>query len=155
MKKKPKFNIGDYVEAMPSELTYEHWNKPGNRPRNIIIKEKETRRGVIIGAIIRMMGTLAVSSYYSEEPPYFTAEKGVLFWQIRTGFLNKPFEALEEDIKLLEPVHLHCLMEDKAIPWKNTGWTDFAKKAQSEDMKSLFKKQPDLFPRDEKGRFKK
>ena len=156
MKKKPKFNIGDYVEAIPSTIEYENWDRPAKREKKIIVKSPyKPKRGVIIGAVIRYTGTLDMPSYYSGESPVWIAEKGVLFWQIRYGYLNKPFEALEEDIKLLEPVHLHCLMQDKAIPWKNTGWTDYYRKAQSEDMKSLFEKQPDLFPRDSKGRFTK
>ena len=151
--KKPKFNIGDYVEAISSTIEYEnvdleYWDRPAKRERKIIVKSPyKPKRGVIIGAVIRYTGTLDMPSYYSGESPVWIAEKGVLFWQIREGFLNKPFEALEEDIKLIERVHFHCIRLGNSkgkdinnpvkIPWKNTGWTDYYRKAQSEDMKSL------------------
>jgi len=168
--KKPKFNIGDYVEAVPSFLDYEG---PEFLTKNTTIKLEKPRRGVVIGATYRFEGEFIpgrkVSQGYgweeNRESNQFIATKGVLFWQIREGFLNKPFEALEEDIKLIERVHFHCIRLGNSkgkdinnpvkIPWKNTGWTDWSRRALSEVMKNIFKENPEDFPRDSKGRFKK
>lgn len=156
---KPKFNIGDLVEAYPSSIGYEI--EPGKlnpqvMRKTLIEKEPNKVRGVIIGAVYRHMGTLHIGSYYGEDPPCFTSEKAVLFWQIRQGYLNAPVEALESDIHLIERVYAGWMRLDKnkipnKIPWKYVG--EMYKENLSEAMKKEFKENPDAFPRDEKGRF--
>jgi len=164
---KPKFNIGDYVGAIPSKLTYTK-DKIGERfrfsyRRERIIKLATIRKGVIVGAVYRMKGQITPGDY--EEGAYFTPSEGVLFWQIREGYLNKPFEALEEDIKLIERVHFHCIRLGNSkgkdiynpikIPWRKSGMTDGVRKMISKDMKQYFREYPEYFPRDSKGRFTK
>jgi len=157
--KKPKFNIGDYVEAPASKIVYELKAKK-NIKKDSIYTEKTKKRGVIIGAIYRFKGTLFAPSYYSEDTAYFTASEGVLFWQIREGYINKPFEALEKDIELLISINSQVvdLIENNrkdhaCIPWKKTYYTNHHRKQMSREMKQFYKECPECFPRDDKGRF--
>lgn len=161
---KPKFNIGDLVEAYPSKLEYEKKNT-GKVRKDLITKDHNKIKGVIVGAVYRYIGELNIGGFMGVlEPDYdpscFTSEKGILFWQIRQGYLNKPVEALEEDIRVIERVYSGWLRLVKKkdvnkipnkIPWKYVG--EKYKEHLSEVMKKEFKENPDSFPRDEKGRF--
>lgn len=144
---KPKFNIGDYVEAVPSTLDYQ------GKYERVLVKGATKVRGVIVGAIIRYTGKVEMDSddYGYNSYSYFVPKKGITLWQIREGYINKPKEALEEDIKLLW--YVDDMMS--IIPWKKSGLSQYNRERLSREMKDLYRTNPEYFPRDKKGRFTK
>jgi len=97
--KNPKFKIGDPVLVRVCtvlDLDEEKVNK-------ICYRKKVDIFGLIVGAIYRYTGKLILGDYRQDdyEPNYLQVDKSVLLWQVRTGYLNKPIEAMEKDIVLV------------------------------------------------------
>lgn len=159
---KPKFNIGDYVEARPSSIEYADepykdeygtWHirqldkTDGEEYHKTICKKSYKIKGVIVGATRRFLGihrheTLSGDFNDTYESPYLEITGSKLFWKIRQGYLNKAVEALEEDIRLIEPVKS---VKRKQIPLKYADTSRINWKSVSQDSKN--------WPRDEKGRW--
>lgn len=134
MKKEPKFKIGQSVlVTKTAHFGYEGANK--RKLYEVVVQ----RTGIISGATHRLLGTRDWDSDYGG---MFYPNGSVLVWQIKEGYLNKPIEALEENIIALDdPIE---------IPWKfDEQWT----KAAREDWSRMMKKSMKDYPRDEKGRF--
>jgi len=132
MKKIPKFKIGDSVivhAVVKLDL-------------DVVKKERMMYRfktlntsGLIVGAVHRFTGRF-VEAVYPDEQSYLTEQKPVLLWQVRTGYLNKPVEALEKDI---EPT------KNLTIPWKYCSWSERDSNALRKEMLNI--------PRDARGRW--
>lgn len=153
---KKKFNIGDYVTAIESKIMYDSIKYiPGEDVKKKIYTKEcihtnpTPREGMIVGATYRFKGVCHGPGYY-DDPAYFQASEGILFWQIREGYLNKAFESLEEDITLIHKADRIGLFN---IPWKKTYYPQQRREADSSTMKELHKHHLDMFPRDAKGRF--
>ena len=149
--KKPTFKIGDWVKIKAvTFLEYDHNN---NRQ---VLSAPIDKIGQICGAKRRMLGKYIggkrknnhFGSPYGDgadyDEPYLEVKGFVILWLVRTGYLNKPLEILEEDIE----VHEHWNPKDiTPLPWfhKVDIWTKSDKEALRRIMKDA--------PRDKKGRW--
>jgi hypothetical protein len=150
--KNPKFKIGDWVQVKAQ--SYLEYDNKGERQ---IRKVPVIKTGQICGARRRFLGTYVINeyreTYYSMSEPgeaHLDVKGSVLFWLVRTGYLNKPIHVLEEDIEHIVRVKypedgLYELFGQKKLPWLDNSWTKSAK----EQMRWLMKN----VPRDEKGRW--
>ena len=152
--KTPKFKIGDWVEIRAK--VYLEYDANNDRQ---VKKIPMTRVGQICGAKRKMLGKYkhgnsTGSGYFQEyEPAWLEVKGSIIVWLVRTGYINKPIEVLEEDIILMySPVRFvesYSEIYDKKLPWFDTGWTEFTKKQQKQMMEGTM----DDAPRDSKGRW--
>lgn len=156
-KKELKFEIGDWVEFdHVAKLFIEKKLVGHNRLLKRFIERVDIERkvGQIVGAIYRFEGEVTperiTASWEDYYPGYLEVDGSKLVWQVRTGFLNKPYEVFEEDIKLLI---IREFAEIAKLPWKDCGWNEYTKKIASDQMKEWYAKNPNEFSRDSKGRF--
>ena len=145
--KKPAFKIGQWVRVTHTiSFHYESSGDPKTDERKIVRSNLTSNRdediGQIVGAKKRQLGKLIIPTYgyYGDDDrPYLHTEKTITTWLIKRGYINKPIEALEEDIEVI--------FMDKELPWLFIPWSKQERKHFSEDSKD--------FPRDSKGRFSK
>ena len=144
--KKPRFKIGEWVETN----TIVTFGYKGDK--RVPIKFKRNVIGQIVGATYRHTGEYShgikhggYMEGYDYEQASLVGGDRVLVWQIKIGYLNKPVEALEEDIRVLESYSMIRIVDK--LPWMHTRnkWPQWAKDKLSEESKS--------WPRDEKGRW--
>jgi hypothetical protein len=137
MKTKPKFQIGDWVKCKAYvTFGYDHEQRAVDKTHKPII-------GQIVGAKRKFMGQYKPGGY--DDQAYLSVSSSVIVWLVRDGYLNKPYEVLEEDIELQEVVQNTF----KKIPWRKTNmaWDDSDKAELRKLMKDI--------PRDSKGRWLK
>lgn len=142
--KKPRFKIGEWVETN----TIVTFGYKGDK--RVPIKFKRNVIGQIVGATYRHTGEYShgikhggYMEGYDYEQASLVGGDRVLVWQIKIGYLNKPVEALGEDI------FIAWHSREKGLPWLHTRnkWPQWAKDKLSGESKS--------WPRDEKGRWVK
>ena len=145
--KKPTFKIGDWVKIKAvAFLEYDH-----NNNRQVLSTPIE-KIGQICGAKRRMLGKYIgykpqrsyFGSYDGYDQPYLEVKGSIVLWLVRTGYLNKPLEVLEEDIE----THEHWNPKDiTPLPWfhKVDVWTESDKETLRRAVKDA--------PRDKKGRW--
>ena len=160
---KISFKIGDWVRVKArTEVGYETEEEfeKGKRLGNI----KHTRKlrrvpythegviGQIVGARRKMFGELkggsTLNSYTGAEDytdGYLEVQNSVIVWLVRPGYLNKPIEAVEEDIE--RPGEW---ISDE-LPWFSSSF-DTSEERREKIRKEMSKDSKD-WPRDEKGRF--
>ena len=152
MKTKPKFNIGDWVRAMAYvEFNYD---KFGKRMADKT-KLEQPIIGQIVGARTRFLGTYdSGHPHYPDgdyEAPYLKVKGSIIVWLVTEGYLNKPYEVMEEDIEPWLDTHVQCIRlttaKDPQLPWRKTNmtWTESDKADLRKIMKNV--------PRDSKGRW--
>ena len=135
---KYKYKIGDWVKVK-NKVSF-NYDKDNNR---IINKEEVNIFGQICGAKRRQLGKLSNSpSSYGQS--YLKVGRIITVWLVRTGMINKPIEALEEDI---DKMLLYVTNEE--LPWFNPFANERIKKRCVEEMKEEAK----YIERDSKGRF--
>ena len=138
--KKPRFKIGEWVRA---ENTVKFDYNINNE--RIPIKQ-DSVNGVIVGATTRFVGK---GNGYGK----LYIEKALLVWQIRQGYSNKPYEALDEDVVSLEnnlDENDDTILLKSDIPFRyNSEWHGIGafKRRTAMSLDSQH------FTRDEKGRF--
>ena len=109
----------------------------------------EPFNGVIVGATRRQEGKMFVGNGY-DEPPHLEQTGTVLLWKVTTTYLGKPVLVFEESIM---PVSL----VDFRLPWHPASrqWTEAERVDHANEMRRIYQEHTELFPRDEKGRFRK
>ncbi len=145
--KKPKYKIGQWV-IVKAEAVFGYFdNKDGNkRVMNRQPFPDGDKKCVVIGMTDKHTGFRETDTDYGDP---FTGELDYTqtflhvhdtyrVWHVRTGYMNKPFFALDEDVELLKN-------PPEEVPVKEVGWTIQTKKELSEISKD--------FDRDAKGRF--
>lgn len=138
--KNPTFKIGDWVEVKAVISFY--YDEGGKR---VVGKYKKTRIGQIIGVKKRQLGI--VSKKYYNEQAQLNVSKVITVWQIKTGYINKPIEALEEDIKALW--EYDAFLKERKLPWFYRSETMLWSERDKEWLRDYMKD----WPRDEKGRW--
>lgn len=149
--KKTRFEIGEYVLAKHT-ISFGYENN-----KRIIIKSTNEIKGVITGATHRMMGNIKGSSKsirydaYDYEPPYLSVTESVFVWKIRQGYMNKEFEALDEDVISLDPsTKCFCQNGKHKIPLKyNHEWYG----ESNLELRRNLSIDTKYYLRDKKGRF--
>jgi hypothetical protein len=145
--KNPTFKIGQWVKV--EAIVSVDYDSKGNRK---IYRFKTTGIGQIIGAKKRQLGVGRASirghdllGYHEYEPAFLEISRVITVWQIKTGYINKPIEALEEDIKTLW--EYDEFLKERKLPWlyARHHWPQSAKDELSEESKS--------WPRNEKGQW--
>lgn len=101
MGRQVKFAIGEHVRAKTTILGYGMGENDYYRK---VLLEGPTVEGVIIGGCHRSTGTREGGGW--DEPPYLAIDKTHFFYEIRTGFTNKPVLAKEEDIQQMKGMYL-------------------------------------------------
>jgi len=135
---KRKFVIGEWVKVK-STVYFVYQND-----KRVVRKRQSGVCGQIVGARIRFTGEYCWP--VEHEPSVLKKTGRVIVWQIAIGYLNKPIEALEEDIESIPPSPIW----GPSLPWKWTNplpWNDRDKEQARRMMK--------YFPRDKKGRWVK
>lgn len=113
---RPQFKIGDWV-WITAKLHLEY-DKNDNRQ---IIRTPIVIRGQICGAKRKMLGKykgekIEYDSCHHENeigynPPYLNVTGSIIVWLVRTGYLNKPYEVLYQDIRI------PLTKLDEKLPW--------------------------------------
>ena len=97
-----KFQIGDCVQVN-KEVFFDH-TIVGDVKR-IILQEECNKKGIICGIKIRYTGKLQdLDDYYVQA--MLIPEKTYHVYLIRQGMINKPIEALEDDIEILNELEI-------------------------------------------------
>lgn len=109
------------------------------------------KRGIIIGGTWLCEGTGLVSSY--DDPGFFDVKNKVFVYQVRESFTGKPILCQVHQLRRITNFGNRVKFKDDFS--FQLGMTKKVRKMLSEDMKKCFIETPELFPRDEKGRFKK
>jgi len=139
--KKPRFKIGEWVRAK-NTVKFDY-DKNDNR----IPFKHNGCNGVIIGATTRYIGKgNGYGHLYNTKP--------INVWQIRQGYSNKPYEALDEDVVSLEnnldDKNNNILLLKNDIPFRfNKEWHGI----NGYQNRQNFSRDSHDFDRDEKGRF--
>jgi hypothetical protein len=146
MKIKPKFQIGDWVRVK----AYVKFDYPNNVRTPLSQKLEKPIIGQIVGARMKFLGKFVSGGYDNQS--YLAVSGSVIVWLVRDGYLNKPYEVLEEDVELLTYEYwAQCtkLIGKINLPWRKTNmtWTDSDKADLRKIMKDV--------PRDSKGRWVK
>jgi hypothetical protein len=144
MKIKPKFQIGDWVKCKAYvEFDY----NPEQRVVNKTNLEKPII-GQIVGAKRKFMGQYKPGGY--DDQAYLAVNGSLVVWLVRDGYLNKPYEVLEEDVELYLTEDIRLIHKSTPIlPWRKTNMT------WSESDKAYLRKLMKDVPRDSKGRWLK
>ena len=140
MKKKLRFNIGDWVSS--EETMCMGYNKNDK----IIVKHKKPIVGQIAGLKRFMLGKRFPESTtfgHDGEPDYGQAylqvTSTVMVWEVKIGWLNKIVYVLQEDINPAQSAKLPMMFQEQC-PWSQAAREEMRKEAASMD-------------RDSKGRF--
>ena len=138
MKVKPKFQIGDWV----SIKAYVKFDYPNDIRTPLSHKLEKPIIGQIVGARMKFLGKFVSGGY--DDQSYLAVSGSVIVWLVRDGYLNKPYEVLEEDVFPDYAMHSEW---DRKLPWRKTNmtWTD----SDKADLRKLMKD----VPRDSKGRW--
>jgi hypothetical protein len=139
---KPKFKIGQWVRVEAKTHFYiRHDSSTGDLfRRQMRVGLTDPVEGVIVGATYKFCGKYHPGDH--ESNGYIDPSESYLVWKVAIGYLNKPIFAMAEGIVPIDGV-------GKSIPWK-----DCDNKRQSIEMKGIYKRNPEWFKRDEKGRFR-
>jgi hypothetical protein len=158
--RKNYFQVGEWVKVFQGvEFGKEYDKKKKCNVRKAFpVVFDEPRIGQIVGVKRRFTGEIYPGSGgydpsyggYDYDPPYLNPEKSHIVWLVQVGYLNKPIEAFEKDVSLLD---YEEIPED--LPWQYQTWTKEDRERLSDWMRQEVAKRPELFPRDEKGRFKR
>jgi hypothetical protein len=147
MKVKPKFQIGDWV----SVRAYVKFDYPNDIRTPLSHKLEKPIIGQIVGARMKFLGKFVSGGY--DDQSYLAVSGSIIVWLVRDGYLNKPYEVLEEDVELHHDTHEECFRfthaKDPKLPWRKTNmtWTE----SDKADLRKLMKD----VPRDSKGRWLK
>lgn len=148
MKIKPKFQIGDWVRVK----AYVEFNYNENGQRYVTSNKLEQPIiGQIVGARRKFMGQYKSGGW--DDQSHLSVSGSIIVWLVRDGYLNKPYEVLEDSVEPWYDTHTHCIRfknaRDPKLPWRKTNmtWTDSDKADLRKIMKDV--------PRDSKGRWVK
>lgn len=140
---KPKYKIGQWVRVyrkLGFNLTQVYDSDDYARRKTISVYGLTNPiDGVIVGATRKFLGVIHHGG--PDWQGYLEIEGSVLCWKIAVGYLNKPILVLDGDFDTIDP--------QGDIPWKECD-----NERQSTEMKGMYERNPEWFPRDEKGRFK-
>jgi hypothetical protein len=144
MKIKPKFQIGDWVRVKAYvEFNYDHEKRVADKTN----LEKPII-GQIVGARRKFLGQYKSGGY--DDPAYLAVSGSIIVWLVRDGYLNKPYEVLEEDVSYYRLLDIRIIHKSTPIlPWRKTNMT------WSESDKADLRKIMKDVPRDSKGRWVK
>ena len=140
--KNPRFKIGEWVRAESTILFGS--NHDPKVPERIIFKRSGVN-GIIVGAATRFLGFIKTHEW---EQACLKVKKSVMVWKIRQGYMNKEYEALDEDVVSLEDPDIILLKNDIPLRY-NHEWHGMGSFERRESM-SLDSRD---FPRNEKGQF--
>jgi hypothetical protein len=157
MKTKPRFQIGEWVRA--SSYVKFNYDKSSKR---VVDKTRLEQPiiGQIVGARRKFLGSFFGGGVYHSgeygvdtdwDEPCLQVSGSMIVWLVRDGYLNKPYEVLEEDVEPWYDTHERCIRfknaKDPKLPWRKTNmtWTDSDKADLRKIMKDV--------PRDSKGRW--
>lgn len=140
-----KFDIGDWVQFSKTQHRYVN---DTTREVRWETTQSPLRKGRVVGIARRQDGTVKGNTvsygydgtdYY--EPGYLHVKKVNNFYEVRTGWVNKPFLVKEEDLELCSKEEVY----DLPILHTPQYWSEKDKEFQREEMKD--------WPRDSKGRW--
>ena len=135
--KKPRFKIGEWVRA-ENTVKFDY----NGQDERIPIKQ-DGINGVVVGATTRFVGR---GNGYGK----LYIEKALLVWQIRQGYSNKPYEALDEDVVSLENFDDGIMLLKSDIPFRyNNEWHGVGAFERRQNLSNDSK----CFDRDKMGRF--
>ncbi len=141
--KKPRFKIGEWVRAKETVLFGS--NHDPEKPKRIAFKGAEIN-GVIVGAAIRFLGDIKTDERFDKT--WLKVNKSVQVWKILQGYMNKEYEALDEDVVSLEDSDIILLKNDIPLrynhEWHSIGGFE-RREALSLDSRD--------FPRNKKGQW--
>ena len=141
--KEPRFKIGEWVRAKETILFGS--NHDPKVPERIIFKRSGVN-GIIVGAATRFLGVIKTHEW--EEQACLKVKKSVMVWKIRQGYMNKEYEALDEDVVSLEDSDIILLKNDIPLrynhEWHSIGGFE-RREALSLDSRD--------FPRNKKGQW--
>lgn len=144
MKVKPKFQIGDWV----SIKAYVKFDYPNDIRTPFSHKLEKPIIGQIVGARMKFLGQYKSGGY--DDQAHLAVSGSVIVWLVRDGYLNKPYEVLEEDVSYYRLLDIRLIHKSTPVlPWRKTNmtWTESDKADLREIMKDV--------PRDSKGRWLK
>lgn len=143
--KKPRFKIGEWVRA-ENTVTFCSNFEPNNPER--VMAFGAGLNGIIVGATTRFLGIVMDNGL--DEGASLINRKAIKVWQIRQGYSNKLYEALDEDVVSLENSDDGIMLLKSDIPFRyNSEWHGIGafKRRTAMSLDSQH------FTRDEKGRF--
>jgi len=145
--KKPRFKIGEWVRA-ENTVTFCSNLEPNNPER--VMAFGASLNGVVVGSTTRFIGAIMNNRHF--ENASLINRKSVQVWQIRQGYSNKPYEALNEDVVSLENDKSDdgIILLKGDIPFRyNSEWYGVNGGVNRQNLSDNMK----FVERDEKGRF--
>ena len=164
---KPRFRIGEWVmctavaNVIRTDVSIEQGRE--DIKKGIIVFEKEIFEAQVVGLKRIFNGVLKCDFCYVDEDgcdvntrPYMDTESSTLLWEVKTGYLNKPFLIPDDHIYKAFPnpnlTTIMFIMADKAYH-KHMPMLKQTRALYSDEDKNHLRESVKNVPRDTKGRW--